>query len=364
MEAEYRTNRSMQRKPHCAPPVVPPDDIIFGRSQAMRDLRPVVEQIARAQVPVLIYGSTGTGKEVIAGFIHRSSPRNHGSQVKICCGAIPTPLIESELFGHEEGAFTGAYCKRRGMVELAHAGSLILDNISDLDLAVQAKLLQLLQNGTFTRLGGEEEITIDVRAICITTRNPQDEVADGKLRPDLYHRINTTSFRVPDLRERADDIASIADYLIKSFNEMFGTQAAPLPTQLYRVLRRYHWPGNVRELENVIRRYVVLGKAERIAEEIAQRALTFPPAQRTGTENLSFKSRTELLVREAEAQVILRVLHLNNWNRRKTAEMLNISYRALLYKIRNAGLRDYAAPKGANGGNGAALVDYRTSSEA
>ncbi len=364
MEAEYRTNRAMQRKPHCAPPVVPPDDIIFGRSQAMRDLRPVVEQIARAQVPVLIYGSTGTGKEVIAGFIHRSSPRNHGSQVKICCGAIPTPLIESELFGHEEGAFTGAYCKRRGMVELAHAGSLILDNISDLDLAVQAKLLQLLQNGTFTRLGGEEEITIDVRAICITTRNPQDEVADGKLRPDLYHRINTTSFRVPDLRERADDIASIADYLIKSFNEMFGTQAAPLPTQLYRVLRRYHWPGNVRELENVIRRYVVLGKAERIAEEIAQRALTFPPAQRTGTENLSFKSRTELLVREAEAQVILRVLHLNNWNRRKTAEMLNISYRALLYKIRNAGLRDYAAPKGANGGNGAALVDYRTSSEA
>lgn len=349
MKAEHRTDKEMQRKPHCTQPVVPPDDIIFGRSQAMRDLRPVVEQIARAQVPVLIYGSTGTGKEVIAGFIHRRSPRNNEPQVKISCGAIPTPLLESELFGYEEGAFTGAYCKRRGMVELAHSGSLILDNISDVDIGVQAKLLQLLQNGTFMRLGGEEELSIDVRAICITTRNPQDEVADGKLRPDLYHRINTTSFRVPDLRERADDIGSIADYLIKSFNEMFGTQTAPLPAQVYRVLRRYHWPGNIRELENVMRRYVVQGNAEPIAEEIAQRALTFAPAPRTGTENLSFRSRTEQLVREAEAQVILRVLHLNNWNRRKTAEMLNISYRALLYKIRNAGLRDYAAPKGGSG---------------
>jgi len=339
----------MHRKPHCANPVVPPDDIIFGRSQVMRELRPIVEQIARAQVPVLIYGSTGTGKEVIAGFIHRSSPRNNGPHVKISCGAIPTPLLESELFGYEEGAFTGAHSKRRGMIELAHAGSLILDNISDLDVSLQAKLLQLLQSGTFMRIGGEEELKVDVRAICITAQDPQDEVADGKLRSDLYHRINTTSFRVPDLRDRADDISGIADYLIKSFNEMFGTQAAPLPNQLYRVLRRYHWPGNIRELENVIRRYVVMGKAEPIAEEIAQRALTFAPAQRSGNENLSFRSRTEQLVREAEAQVILRVLHLNNWNRRKTAEMLNISYRALLYKIRNAGLRDYAAPKGASG---------------
>jgi len=352
----------MHRKSKCEQPVLPPEDIIFGRSRVMRELRPMVEQIAQADVPVLIYGATGTGKEVMAGFIHRRSRRCDGPNVKISCGAIPTPLLESELFGCEEGAYTGAYYKRRGLVELAHTGSLLLDNISDLDISVQAKLLQLLQSGTFMRIGGEEELKVDVRAICITTRDPADDVAEGKLRQDLYHRINTTSFRVPNLCERGDDIAIIADYLIKSFNAMFGTQAAPLPAEAYRLLRRYYWPGNIRELENVIRRYVVLGKAEPIAQEIARRALTFTPPQRPGTENLSFKSRTEQLVREAEAQVILRVLHLNNWNRRKTAEALNISYRALLYKIRNAGLRDYATPRAADRGNGSALVS--TSPEA
>ncbi len=354
----------MQRKSKCEPTVIPPDDIIFGRSPTMRELRPVVEQIAKVEVPVLIYGSTGAGKEVIAGFIHRRSARCNGPHVKISCSAIPTPLLESELFGYEEGAFTGAYCKRRGMVELAHTGSLLLDNISDLDTAVQAKLLQVLQNGTFTRIGGEEELKVDVRAMCITTRDPQDEVAEGKLRLDLFHRINTLSFRVPNLCERSDDISAIADYLIKYFNEMFGTRAAPLAPQVYRIFRRYHWPGNIRELENVIRRYVVLGKVEPIAEEIARRALTVPLPARREAEDLSFKSRTERLVRQAEAQAILKVLHLNNWNCRKTAEVLNISYRALLYKIRNAGLRNYAAPKGVNGGNGTALINYSTSSEA
>ncbi|MGB9254811.1 MAG: sigma-54 dependent transcriptional regulator [Candidatus Korobacteraceae bacterium] len=354
----------MQGKSHCAHTVAPPDDIIFGGSPAMCELRPLVEQIAKAEVPVLIYGSTGTGKEVIAGFIHRHSLRSQAPHVKISCGAIPTPLIESELFGYEEGAFTGAYRKRRGMVESAHTGSLVLDNISDLDIGVQAKLLQLLQNGTFMRIGGEEELKIDVRAICITTRDPRDEVAEGKLLQDLYYRINTTSLRIPNLRERADDISGISDYLIKTFNELFGTKAAPLSAAVYRVFRRYHWPGNIRELENVIRRYVVLGKADTIAEEIARRALTFPPAQVRETADLSFKSRTEQLVREAEAQVILRVLHRNNWNRRKTAEMLNISYRALLYKIRNAGLRGYASSKGTARSDRDALLNYTTSPEA
>jgi two-component system, NtrC family, response regulator AtoC len=364
MKAVYCADKVMQRKSKCEQAVLPPDDIIFGRSQAMRELRPIVEQIAKADVPVLIYGSTGAGKEVIAGFIHRCSPRSRAPLIKISCGAIPTPLIESELFGHEQGAFTGAYGRVRGMIEFAHTGSLVLDNISDLDISVQAKLLQLLQNGTFMRLGGKEELKADLRAICITTSDPRDEVAEGKLRQDLYHRINTTSFRLPNLRERADDISLIADYLVKSFNELFGTRAAPLSPAIYRTFRRYHWPGNIRELENVIRRYVVLGNPETITEEIERRALTFPPVQVREMGDLSFKSRTELLVREAEAQVILRVLHRNNWNRRKTAEMLNISYRALLYKLRNAGLRGYGSCRGTGRRDGDVLLNYTTYPEA
>ncbi len=361
MKVDYRADTAMQRKSKCEETVLPPDDIIFGRSRVMHELRPIVEQIAQSELPVLIYGATGTGKELMASFVHRRSPRSHAPHVKISCGAIPTPLIESELFGHEQGAFTGAYSRVRGRIEFAHTGSLVLDNISDLDIGVQAKLLQLLQNGTFMRIGGEEELKVDVRAICIMTRDPHDEVAEGKLRQDLYHRINITSFRVPNLRERPDDISIIAEYLVKSFNQLFGTTAAPLSPAIYRLFRRYHWPGNIRELENVIRRYVVLGKAEVIAEEITRRALTPQPVQLGKTENLTFKARTEQLVRAVEAQSILRVLRLNNWNRKKTAEMLNISYRALLYKIRNAGLRDYASPNDAGRRDDAALLHYTTS---
>lgn len=342
----------------------PPDDIIFGQSPAMRGLRPLVEQIARAPLPILIYGGTGAGKEVLSGFIHRHSPRKDGPQVKISCAAIPTTLLEAEMFGYEQGAFTGAYTTKPGLVEQAHTGTLVLDHLSELDPLMQAKLLQLLQDGTFCRVGGQQDLKIDTRLICITTRNPEEEVAEGKLRLDLFHRINTSSIRVPDLQERPEDISAIAGYLVQSFNQMFGTNAAPLSPAVHRIMRQYRWPGNIRQLENVIRRYVVLGYPETIAEDISRHSYTFHAPHLPATQSLTFKARTEQLVREVETQAILRVLHLNNWNRRKTAQVLNISYRALLYKIRNAGLGDYSPSKRTSRQTGTEFLNYRSIPEA
>ena len=182
----------------------------------------MVEQMAGVQLPVLIYGETGTGKEVLANYIHRHSPRRNGPFVKISCAAIPASLLEAELFGYEEGAFTGAYSTKPGLVEQADAGTLLLDHIAELDVTIQAKLLQLLQDGTFTRIGGEHELKIDTRVICIASRNLREETANGRFRLDLFHRINGASFRVPELRERSEDIPSIAGYLVALFNEMFA----------------------------------------------------------------------------------------------------------------------------------------------
>ena len=327
---------------------VPPDDIIFGHSEIMRGLQQTVEQIAAAELPVLIYGETGTGKEVLANYIHGHSQRENGPFIKISCAAIPVSLLEAELFGYEEGAFTGACSAKPGLVEQADAGTLLLDHIAELDITIQAKLLQLLQDGTFTRIGGEQELKIDTRIICIASRSLQEETANGRFRLDLFHRINGASLRVPELRERSEDIPSIAAYLIALFNEMFDAEAWPLSPAMCRRLQQYRWPGNIRELENVLRRYVVMGSPESIAEDIARRSFAFPPTELPIHRSLPLKARTQQLVREVETQAILRVLHLNNWNRRKSAQMLNISYRALLYKIRSAGIGEYCPPKRTN----------------
>ncbi len=320
---------------------IPPDDIIFGQSQVMGAVRQTAQQTAGVQLPILIYGETGTGKEVLANYIHRYSPRKHGPFVKISCAAIPASLLEAEMFGYEQGSFTSAYSTKPGLAELAEGGTLVLDHIAELDVTMQAKLLQLLQDGTFARIGGERELKIDTRVICITQRNLRDEIAQGRFRLDLFHRINGASLRVPELRERPADIPSIANYLVDLFNQTFGTRAAPLSPAMCRRLQQYRWPGNIRELENVLRRYVIVGSTESIAEDIARRLIAFPPTELPAHQGLPLRARTRQLVREFETQAILRVLYLNNWNRRKSAKMLSISYRALLYKIRSAGIGDY-----------------------
>jgi len=327
---------------------LPPDEVIFGQSEAMRPVRQMAEQLGEVDLPILIYGETGTGKEVLANYIHRRSARKAGTLVKIGCAAIPASLLEAELFGYEQGAFTGAYSSKPGLVEAADGGTLLLDDIAELDITLQAKLLQILQDGTFTRIGGQHEQKVDARVICITSRNLQDDIAEKRFRLDLFHRINGASFRVPELRERSEDIPGIADYLIELFTETFGTSAHPLSPAMCRRLQQYRWPGNVRELENVLRRYVILGTPEAIAQDISRRSFAFPLTELPAHRHLPLKARTQQLVREVETQAILRVLQLNNWNRRKSAQVLNISYRALLYKIRSAGIGEYGPPKRAS----------------
>lgn len=316
---------------------LPPDSVIFGESFAMQAVREKIERLAGADIPVLVEGESGTGKEIVAKLIHACSPWKEGPFVKVNCPAIPSALLESELFGYEKGAFTGAYGTKPGRVELAHRGTLFLDEISELDPSLQAKLLQLLQDGRFCRIGAQEDMQVDVRVVCTSNRKLEQEIKSGSFRPDLYYRINVVNVQLPALRERSEDIPRLVDYFLERYNQQYNGQAGPLSPQLVRRLQGYSWPGNIRELENLIKRYVVLGTEEAISSEL-QRATQDPfTADVSLDEPIWLKKLTRQAARELERKLILRVLQATHWNRKKAAKMLNISYRALLYKIRQAG---------------------------
>jgi two-component system, NtrC family, response regulator AtoC len=317
---------------------LPPDHVIFGNSEAMKAVCSKLERVAMANLPVLIHGESGTGKEIIARMIHLRSPWEAGPFVKVNCPAIPGTLLESELFGYEQGAFTGAVGTKPGRVELAHRGTLFLDEIAELDPSLQAKLLQLLQDGQFCRIGAQEEKKVEVRVVCSTNRNLQDEIDLGNFRQDLFYRINVLQIQLPALRERKEDIPVLVDYLLELYNEKYNCQARSLSSQVMRILQDYHWPGNIRELENLVKRYVILGSDEAITTELLSREQTHFKPEIPLDGSVSLKKVTRQAVRELERQVILRSLQANNWNRKRVARALSISYRALLYKIRDAGL--------------------------
>jgi len=317
---------------------MPPDSVVFGSTEAMRDLRERLAKIAAANVPVLIHGESGTGKDIIARMIHTASPWKSGPWVKVNCPAIPGTLLESELFGYEKGAFTGAYGSKPGRVEMAHRGTLFLDEISELDMALQSKLLQLLQDGQFCRIGAQEDKKVEVRVVCATNRKLEEEIINGSFRADLFYRINVVNLHVPALRERASDIPQLVAYFVDFYNRKFNARA-PLPgLELMKSLRKYHWPGNIRELENLMKRYVILGSEESIADDLRPRDPDFFTADIAVDGPISLKKITRQAVRELERKIILKVLQHHHWNRKHAAKALNISYRALLYKIRDAGL--------------------------
>jgi two-component system response regulator AtoC len=295
-------------------------------------------KLAAANVPVLIQGESGTGKDIIARMIHAASPWRIGPWVKVNCPAIPGTLLESELFGYEKGAFTGAYGTKPGRVEMAHRGTLFLDEISELDLALQSKLLQLLQDGQFCRIGAQEDKKVEVRVVCATNRKLEQEVESGAFRADLFYRINVVNLHLPPLRERAVDIPDLVSYFLEYHNRKYNCRAKPLSTELMGALRKYHWPGNIRELENLIKRYVILGNEEVIASDLSPRETDFFNADLPLDGQISLKKLTRQAVRELERKVILKVLQTHHWNRKQAARALSISYRALLYKIRDAGL--------------------------
>jgi two-component system response regulator AtoC len=305
----------------------------------MQSVRQRLEKIATANVPVLIQGESGTGKDIVARLIHKLSPWESGPFVKVNCPAIPGSLLESELFGYEKGAFTGANGSKPGRVEMANRGTLFLDEISELEHGLQSKLLQLLQDGQFCRIGAQEDKKVEARVVCATNRHLENEIGNGTFRQDLFYRINVVNIQLPPLRERAVDVPVLVNYFLDFYNEKYNCRSKGLSPAILEQMQRYHWPGNIRELENLMRRYVILGSEDVIANEMGskrQESVWNSEIQIDGP--VSLKKITRQATREIERKVILRVLEQNNWNRKKAARALSISYRALLYKIRDVGL--------------------------
>ncbi len=307
----------------------------------MRAIREMVENIADTDTTVLIRGESGVGKDLVARAIHAASARHARPFVKVNCAALPTELLESELFGHERGAFTGAYRRKLGQVEYANRGTLYLDEIGELPRGVQAKLLHVLQDLKFSRVGGRAPISVDVRIIAATNRDLERAIARQEFREDLYYRLNVVEIRVPPLRERPEEIPGLIAYFLERFNAQYGKSKRLDPDTL-ALLEQHPWPGNVRELENAIRRMVVLTHGEE-AFRSALRAAGFPGRRRgvparpePSTDSLRDIARRG--AREAERKALAEVLERVGWNRSEAARILRVSYKTLLNKIAECGL--------------------------
>jgi two-component system, NtrC family, response regulator AtoC len=317
---------------------LPPEEIIFGHSAAMQPVRQTVRKILGTDVAVLLQGENGTGKGLLAQYIHSRSLFSAGPFIKMNCAAIPGALLESELFGHEKGAFTDAHTSRPGHVELADRGTLFLDEIADLDLSLQAKVLQLLQDGTFSRIGDHRERRVHTRIICATNRNLEKEIEAGRFRHDLFYRINVITIHLPSLRERREDITMLAEYFRGQLNARFDRNAPPIPEEVVESFAQKEWRGNIRELENLVARYAILGSLDAVLPEPHARRIPAAPVKLTAGGTIPLKHIAKQAIREMESNLILKVLRDTKWNRRKAAQVLNISYRALIYKIQEAGL--------------------------
>jgi two-component system, NtrC family, response regulator AtoC len=309
---------------------LPPLEIFFGKTAAMQAVRNKLERVAETDVPVLIQGESGTGKEICVRLLHAFSMRARGSLVKVSCPAIPHTLIETELFGYEKGAFTGAMSTKLGRVEQSHNGTLFLDEVGSLDLGVQSKLLQVLQDGTFVRVGGHEPRSIATRLV---------PASNTDLRLDFLFRINAVTINLPPLRQRIADLPVLIDYFIEHYAKIFHNTPELLSKSAVRLMQNYHWPGNIRQLENLIRSYVLIGSEEALVAEL------MPETPRSGittdidlSEPVSLKNITKKATQDLERQIILKVLQENSWNRQKTAKWLQISYRSLLYKLSEVGM--------------------------
>ena len=317
---------------------LPPDSVIFGWSPAMQSVRHQVERIKGSNVPVLIQGESGTGKEVVATFLHHHSPWGEGPLVKISCPSIPSTLMETELFGYEKGAFTGADGSKPGRVEMAHRGTLFLDEIGELDLGLQAKLLQFLQDGQFSRIGARQDTRVELRVVCATNRRLDKEIQAGAFRRDLFYRINVVAMQLPPLRERREDIPGLVEYFLETQSAAFRCKVSWPSARLMQRFETYAWPGNIRQLENLIKRYVLLGNEEAVSVDLVDEPGNPLDPEISNKGPISLKKLTEQAVLELERRVILKALQANRWNRKDAARVLNISYRSLLSKMRQAGL--------------------------
>ncbi|HYN14376.1 MAG TPA: sigma-54 dependent transcriptional regulator [Terriglobales bacterium] len=317
------------------------DDTYFvASSAAMRRIRTQVAQVAKVDVPVLMLGESGTGKEVVARLIHKMSARAHRTFLKVNCAAVPGELLESELFGYEPGAFTGANRSKPGKFELCNKGTILLDEIGEMPPLLQAKLLHVLQDQTFSRLGGRTTISVDVRILAATNIDVQQALATKKLREDLYYRLNAFTLQIPPLRERKEEVYLLLKHFMTRIAERYGRPPLPFSPTLLDACLKYNWPGNVRELENFVKRYLILGDETQVVCELDPRTSATPKSALKPQEapNGGLKSLVRSLKDEAEAEAITRTLEQTNWNRKEAARILNISYKALLYKTRQYGI--------------------------
>jgi two-component system, NtrC family, response regulator AtoC len=342
-------NWARRETPSPACPTTRKTKAYASENPRMRELELLVSAVGWSEAPVLIQGETGSGKEVLARELHAHSPRAGQPLLKLNCAALPSELVESELFGYERGAFTGAFQKKAGMFEMADGGTILLDEIGDMDVRLQAKLLQVLQDHEFHRIGGRDLIKVDVRMLAATHRDLERAIADRTFREDLYYRLNVINLHLPPLRERKEDIIGLADHLLRKHTPS-GTAPLPLTLELKHALTAYAWPGNVRELENVVRRYVVLRDPALIARELngklTRRSLTapvapeVPPAADTPPPVMPILEQVTKAKQQAEAEAILAALNCTRWNRKQAAAQLKIDYKALLYKMKKLNLED------------------------
>jgi two-component system response regulator AtoC len=328
--------------------------MLCGDDPKMRDVREIIEQVADTDITVLVRGESGTGKELVARALHRLSGRVDRPFVKVNCAALPSELLESELFGFEKGAFTGAQRRKLGKFEYANHGTIFLDEISEMHPALQAKLLQVLQDGEFSRLGGESDVHVDTRVIAATNRNLETAVVEGSFREDLFYRLNVVTVQLPPLRDRKDAIPLLVDHFLNMYNRQYGKNVKQLEPKTLEACHAYQWPGNVRELENTVKRMIVLGNEQTILEEITHRtSLAAAPDETasvfdfealgvdfTDGQGVDLKAIAKRAAQIAEKRVIERVLDQTRWNRKEAAERLQISYKALLYKMKENGLSE------------------------
>ncbi len=328
--------------------------MLFGHSARMAEVQEVIERVADTDVTVLIRGESGTGKDLVARAIHASSLRRHQLLVKVNCGALPPDLLESELFGFDRGAFTGAMQDKPGKFEFANQATMFLDEIGSMSLPLQAKLLQMLRDGGFSRLGGTHHVHADVRLIAATNRDLEQAVAGGQFREELYSRLNLVRIDLPSLRDRREEVPILSEHFLKKYAVQYNMPCSALLPETMGLFMEYDWPGNIRELESVIKRAVVVpGSEASIRKEMAQNIAMAPhrvplaPAPLTPTSiaaaaaeagNYSLKDISRTAAREAERELIFKTLQRTHWNRKETAEILGISYKALLYKIKENGL--------------------------
>jgi two-component system response regulator AtoC len=333
------------------------DQILAGNSPAILKVKELIRQVANSDLNVIICGESGVGKELVAQALHLSSSRSNKPFVKVNCAAIPRELLESELFGYERGAFTGADRTKMGKFELAHSGTIFLDEIGDMPLSLQSKMLQVLQDFQFSRLGAKTDVKVNCWVLAATNQDLEQAVRDNRFREDLYYRLNIIRIFIPPLRERPDDLSILIDYFAEQFAERIERPLFEFTDGARSFFQRYSWPGNVRELKNTVERLMILGdwgtvKQELMARETKQidgHELTTQPslampkdldvAPEPRRKFPPLKEVKKKAVQEAEGRLISEVLRETDWNRKRAAKLLQISYKALLYKIKELNLR-------------------------